>query len=185
MFFACAKSCFPWQQVYSTYTVTTTKEVFNLSQVIHELKHYLPTQTPIKDFIHHNTLHAFQDMKFYDAIFRASKIFGYQVTLELEDYRGLFRQGRIREDVLQRILVERKGEELKELWAYRLMHKDYDLHIEARIGRIRANWKRAYRLDLDNLVHPLLFRILGAYLDQGISLWHFPNVDKGFLEALR
>ena len=166
-------------------TELKAETAFDLSQVIHELKHYLPAQTPIKDFIHHNTLHAFQDMKFYDAIFRASKIFGYQVTLELEDYRGLFRQGRIREDVLQRILIERKGAELMELWAYRLMHKEYDLHIEARIGRVRANWKRAYRLDLDNLVHPLLFRILGAYLDQGISLWHFPNVDKGFLEALR
>ncbi|MFZ4427346.1 MAG: putative inorganic carbon transporter subunit DabA, partial [Saprospiraceae bacterium] len=162
-----------------------TETKFDLSQVIHELKHYLPTQTPIKDFIHHNTLHAFQDMKFYDAIFRASKIFGYQVTLELEDFRGLFRQGRIREDVLQRMLHERKGPELMELWAYRLLHKPYDLHIEARIGRVRASWKRVYRLDLDNLVHPLLFRILGAYLDQGISLWHFPNVDKGFLEALR
>jgi uncharacterized protein YbcC (UPF0753/DUF2309 family) len=165
--------------------MVTTEKAFDLSQVVHELKHYLPTQTPIKDFIHHNTLHAFQDMKFYDAIFRASKIFGYQVTLELEDFRGLFRQGRIREDVLQRILLERKGPELMELWAYRLLHKTYDLHIEARIGRVRANWKRAYRLDLDNLVHPLLFRILGAYLDQGISLWHFPNTDKGFLEALR
>lgn len=165
--------------------VVSTEKTFDLSQVIHALTHYLPTQTPIKDFIHHNTLHAFQDMKFYDAIFRASKIFGYQVTLELEDFRGLFRQGRIREDVLQRILLERKGEELMELWAYRLMHKEYDLHIEARIGRVRANWKRAYRLDLDNLVHPLLFRILGAYLDQGISLWHFPRVDKGFLEAVR
>lgn len=168
-------------------TVQRTKTGFDEAALLHDLKHYLPTQTPIKDFIHHNTLHAFQDMKFYDAIFRASKIFSYQVTLELDDYRGLFRQGRIREEVLQRILEERKGNnpEIQELWAYRLMHKTYGLHIEPRIGRVRANWKKAYRLNLDNLVQPLLFRIVGSYLDQGIAIRHFPKVDQGFLEALR
>jgi hypothetical protein len=47
---------------------------FNEKTVLHNLKHYLPSQTPLKDFVHHNTLHAFQDMKFYDAIFKASDI---------------------------------------------------------------------------------------------------------------
>ena len=47
---------------------------FNESHVLHELTHYLPSQTPLKDFIHHNSLHAFQHLKFYDAIFKASKI---------------------------------------------------------------------------------------------------------------
>ena len=56
---------------------------FDEDHVLHVIKHYLPSQTPIKDFIHHNTLHAFQHEKFYDAIFKSSKIFGYQVTLEL------------------------------------------------------------------------------------------------------
>ena len=53
-------------------------KLFDEQHILHELKHYLPTQTPLKDFIHHNSLHAFQQMKFYDAIFKASKIFGYQ-----------------------------------------------------------------------------------------------------------
>jgi hypothetical protein len=36
---------------------------FNEAQVIHELKHFLPAQQALKDFIHHNSLHAFQHMK--------------------------------------------------------------------------------------------------------------------------
>lgn len=158
---------------------------FDEAHVLHELKHYLPSQTPIKDFIHHNTLHAFQHLKFYDAIFRASKIFGYQVTLELEDFRGLFQQGRIREEVLHRIILERKGEGALSEWINRLLYKPYDQHIEARIGRVRSKWNSVYTLNLDNLVHPLLFRIIGSYLDQGISKWHFPRVDAGFLDAIR
>jgi hypothetical protein len=70
----------------------TKKMGFDEVHVLHEIKHYLPSQTPIRDFIHHNTSHAFQHEKFFDAIFKASKIFGYQVTLELADFRNLFEQ---------------------------------------------------------------------------------------------
>ncbi|HEY0058980.1 MAG TPA: putative inorganic carbon transporter subunit DabA, partial [Flavisolibacter sp.] len=66
---------------------------FSEQHVLHQLAHYLPSQTPLKDFIHHNSLHAFQDLKFYEAIFTASKIFGFQVTLQLEEYQKLYANG--------------------------------------------------------------------------------------------
>jgi hypothetical protein len=61
---------------------------FNIDHILRELKHYLPTQTPLKDFIHHNSLHAFQSTKFYDAIFKSSKILGHQATMPLSDFRN-------------------------------------------------------------------------------------------------
>ena len=78
--------------------------LFNEQHLLDELKHYFPTQTPLKDFIHHNSLHAFQHMKFYDAIFKASAIFGYQVTLELADFRKMYEEGRIRKEILDRVI---------------------------------------------------------------------------------
>src|SRR5688500_3149653 len=83
--------------------------VFDEAHVLHELKHYLPSQTPLKDFIHHNSLHAFQHMKFYEAIFTASKIFGFQVHLQLSEYRELYKTGRIRADILDKIISDKKG----------------------------------------------------------------------------
>jgi hypothetical protein len=44
-------------------------------------------------------------MKFFDAIFKASKIFGFQVHLQLAEYRELYRSGRIREDILQKLIA--------------------------------------------------------------------------------
>ena len=79
------------------------------SHVLHELKHFLPSQQALKDFIHHNSLHAFQHMKFYDAIFKASRIFGFQVHLQLPEYRELYKTGRIREDILQMVIANKKG----------------------------------------------------------------------------
>jgi len=158
---------------------------FDEAHVLHELKHYLPSQTPLKDFIHHNSLHAFQDLNFYDAIFKASKIFGYHVTLSLNEYRKLYKIGRIKEAVLDRIIEARKGSNQLDKWKDRLLYQTYKSAKEPRIGNLRACWKTAYHLDLDNLVQPLLFRILCSYLDQGIALWHFPFEDKGLLNAIR
>ena len=73
----------------STNSLTKGVDTFNEADLIASLKHFLPTQTPLKDFIHHNSLHAFQEMKFYDAIFKASKIFGFEATLPLNDFRKL------------------------------------------------------------------------------------------------
>ena len=163
----------------------TKKMGFDEDHVLHEIKHYLPSQTPIRDFIHHNTLHAFQHEKFYDAIFKASKIFGYQVTLELSDFRNLHTQGRISTIVLDRVITEKKGVENLDFWKKMLLSKSFDEHNDFRIGRLRELWKETYHFDLDNQVHPLLFRILGSYLDQGISSNHFPFVDEGLIASLR
>ncbi|MEO5603414.1 MAG: DUF2309 domain-containing protein [Cyclobacteriaceae bacterium] len=158
---------------------------FDEQQILHQLKHYLPSQTPLKDFIHHNTLHAFQNLKFYDAIFKASKIFGYQVTLQLTEFRDLYKMGRIKDTCLEQIIIEKKGSENLSVWKENLLIKNYDTLEFARIGRLRASWKNQYQIDLDSAVHPLLFRILSSYLDQGISLWRFPVKAEGFLASIK
>ncbi len=158
---------------------------FDEHAIMHDLKHYLPSQMTLKDFIHHNTLHAFQDQKFYDAIFRASDIFGYKVTLQLNDFRKLFTVGRIKESVIERIVIDRKGSVDSKLWIDKMLRGAYDEQIVARIGQLRKEWKKQYKIDLDSLVHPLFFRILGAYLDQGISLWSFPEHEDGFYESVK
>lgn len=158
---------------------------FDEAHVLHELKHYLPSQTPLKDFVHHNSLHAFQDMEFYEAIFKASKIFGYHVTLSMNEYRKLYEIGRIREEVLQRTLESHKGAAHAAKWKKKLLNESFDSVKSPRVGKLREHWKAAYHIDLDNLVQPLLFRILCSYLDQGIALWHFPFEDKGLINAIR
>jgi uncharacterized protein YbcC (UPF0753/DUF2309 family) len=156
---------------------------FDAAHVLHELRHMLPAQQALKDFIHHNSLHAFQDRRFYDAIFEAADLFGYQVHLELSDYRGLYKSGRIRADVLKDVIRRKKGD--AEDWEQKMLHGDYDEARQPRIGRLRALWKTNHGIDLDELVHPRAFRILCAYLDQGIAGQAFPVLDHGFMEDLR
>jgi len=156
---------------------------FDEAHVIHELKHFLPSQQALKDFIHHNSLHAFQHMKFYDAIFKASKIFGFQAHLELPEYREMYKTGRIRADILQQVIKAKKAN--TEEWKDKLLNKEYDTINYPRIGELRKYWKEIYHLDLDNKVHPLLFRILCVFLDQGIAVQDFPVANKSFIESVK
>jgi uncharacterized protein YbcC (UPF0753/DUF2309 family) len=158
---------------------------FNEKHILDALRHYLPTQTPLKDFIHHNTLHAFQDTKFFDAIFKASKIFGFQATLQLYEYRKLQKIGRINSKIIERTIIELKGLNNLEEWKEKLLYTEYNEHNEARVGLLRARWKSEYRIGLDDLVQPFLFRMLGSYLDQGVSIWNFPIGNKSFLECIK
>lgn len=158
---------------------------FHEEEVLERLRHYLPSQSPLKDFIHHNTLHAFQHKSFFDALRKASVIFGYRTSLSLQDYRRLYREGRISDDVLHRLLREKYTADYTDLWRERMFHKAYPYETAARIGSLRTNWKLRYKLDLDSLVFPMLFRLIGSYLDQGVSIWTFPELSDGFLSSVR
>lgn len=156
---------------------------FEETRVLHDLKHYLPSQQALKDFIHHNSLHAFQHLKFYDAIFKASGIFGFQTHLQLTEYRALYATGRIREDILDQVIARKQQE--PGTWKEKMLRGEYDCNIHPRIGRFRRLWKDVYKLDMDNQVHPLLFRILCAFLDQGIAMDEFPVAGKTFTDSIR
>lgn len=158
---------------------------FEEQHVLDELKHFLPSQQALKDFIHHNSLHAFQHMKFYDAIFKAAKLFGFQVSLQLPEFRELFHTHRIREDILERVIAGKKGAHLVSEWKQKLIRQEYDTINHPRMGEFRKYWKLKGGVDLDNEVHPLLFRILCSFLDQGIAISKFPVSNMTFLESMR
>ena len=39
-------------------------------------------------------------------------------------------------------------------------------------------------VDLDEIIHPLLIRLCGAFLDQGMAYWPMPNRQEGFLRCV-
>ena len=158
---------------------------FNEHEVLHLLKHYLPEQAALKDFIHQNTLQAFQKLKFHNALINASETFGYKVCLKLGEFRALYHSGQIKAGILEKVIAERKGEGAIKDWSERMLTKKFAQPGLPRIGKLRSNWKSLYKMDMDSLVQPILFRILCSYLDQGISIWSFPARERGLLAAIR
>ena len=165
-------------------TLHSTREAMGMEQILHELKHFLPAQAPLKDFVHHNTLHAFQHLSFFQGLKQANDQFGYQGFLSLSDYRNLYREGKIKGLVLKKILENQFGDQAN-AWLVKLLDESHDRLKSPKIGQFRAHWRDEYHFNLDKTIQPFLFRLLSAYLDQGISIWPFPLEAKGFLDSIR
>ena len=156
-----------------------------IRNIIHDLKHHLPAQAPLKDFIHHNTLHAFQNEFFFKGLEQASQIFGIKTLLSLSEYRNLYEMGSIGQHIMNEIITKRYGEEQLETWKERVLHKFYFEERKARVGQLRKLWKHYYHVDIDTQIQSLFFRVLCNYLDQGIAIWSFPVGQDGFLNTIK
>src|SRR5437763_3799786 len=85
-----------------------------LHNVIEHAAHLLPAQGPITVFIHHNTLHAFEDLSFHDAVKKGAHVFGCHPYLSEDRYRDDLQRGRIRFAEPQEVLEQDLGEHARE-----------------------------------------------------------------------
>jgi uncharacterized protein YbcC (UPF0753/DUF2309 family) len=81
----------------------------SLSRVIDELSHLLPAQGPISIFIHHNTLHAFEQLPFEEAVQRAGAQLGCEPFLPEGRYRDKLASGRILARDVEALIEEQLG----------------------------------------------------------------------------
>lgn len=158
---------------------------FNQEDVLHRLAHFLPAQNPLKDFIHHNTLHAFQDLKFHEALHKSSKVFGYKTYLSLSDFRNKYQKKEINHHILVNIIEKKVGTKNTSVWLDKVLQVSYNESLEKRVGKLRQRWNSETKFNLDKATHGILFRTLCSYLDQGIAIWPFPVHSKGFLASIK
>jgi uncharacterized protein YbcC (UPF0753/DUF2309 family) len=81
-----------------------------LLAIIEHAAHLLPAQGPITQFVHHNTLHAFEELPFEDALREAARAYRCQTLLSEEEYCRLARAGRIDWRDVQAVLMEKLGD---------------------------------------------------------------------------
>src|SRR5262245_4268765 len=80
-----------------------------LQELVEHAAHLLPAQGPIRVFIHHNTLHAFEDVPFDEAVQKGAQLFGCHPYLPESRYREKLARGRIRVADLRAVLREDLG----------------------------------------------------------------------------
>jgi uncharacterized protein YbcC (UPF0753/DUF2309 family) len=85
-------------------SVKDNGEEHDLAAIIEEISHYLPSQGPIKTFVHHNTLHHFENLEFFEAIDTAAKIYGAATALPEPVYQSFWEQKRITYADMNRVL---------------------------------------------------------------------------------
>jgi uncharacterized protein YbcC (UPF0753/DUF2309 family) len=75
-----------------------------LREVVDHAAHLLPIQGPIGVFIHHNTLHAFQHLRFEEAVIESARIFNAEPYMSEAAYRAELARGRIHLEDIDAVL---------------------------------------------------------------------------------
>jgi uncharacterized protein len=78
--------------------------------IIKQAAELLPAQGPITVFVHQNSLHAFEDLPFDEAIKKAERVFGCRAYWSEDRYRAELRRERIRFAELQAALADDLGD---------------------------------------------------------------------------
>lgn len=115
--------------------VTREDRATVLLERIKHATHLLPAQGPITAFVHHNTLHALEDLPFEQAVLQGAEIFGCHPYLPEEEYRRELARGRIAQADIESVLIEDLGDRADELIGF---------------------FGTRYQLRLAMLAHPLL-----------------------------
>ena len=78
----------------------------SLDSILEDISHFLPSQGPIKTFVHHNTLHHFEHQEFFEAVSSAAQVYAANIALPETVYQMHFAEGRIKYSDLNRTLKE-------------------------------------------------------------------------------
>jgi len=90
-------------------TIYATKAPSALLEALEGAAEVLPGQGPIGVFVHHNTLHAFEDRPFEEAVVEAARLFGAEPFPAEDEQRRAFERGRILERDVEAVLREELG----------------------------------------------------------------------------
>ncbi len=71
---------------------------------ISQLRHYLPSQAPLKDFVHHNTLHHYQNLPFKEALEKYYQDLGVKNIYDLNQYLDWYQKGFISDASIEFVL---------------------------------------------------------------------------------
>ncbi len=169
---------------------SAASSAFDLDAALARAAHWLPTQGPIKDFIHHNTLHAFQGLPFDEGVAAAARLYGARASMPPAFFLDAYRGGRISDSALDRALRSTFAGDAERA-AARAALLAGDLDAPAFAGRarsgLRSTWtQRLGGVALHRRSQLHLFRLFGGYLDQGLSTWTMPDADQlDFYECVR
>src|SRR5262245_33442618 len=90
----------------------------DLEQLIEHAAHLLPSQGPIRVFVHHNTLHAFEHLHFDQAVVHGGTTYGCHPYLPEDRYRQKLSRGRILQEDLAAVLIQDLGDDGERLLGF-------------------------------------------------------------------
>ncbi len=86
----------------------------SVRHMVEHAAHFLPAQGPIEVFVHHNTLHAFEEQSFHEAVKSGLARYGAAPYFTEPEYRRLYAEGRITDEDLEAVIQDDLGDRASE-----------------------------------------------------------------------
>lgn len=157
----------------------------------------IPQQGPLEFFVHHNTLHHYENMNFFDAVKKAASEYGANAFMPEEFYIQKFQRGLIKDDMLRQEITRLMDHHLLQLppdLIWRLLtdrSKKTNSEIRNKISDLQNEYFRTesvyyseiikddYGIDSDFHVNRTLYHYLSSYFDFGSANWALEHREKG------
>lgn len=157
----------------------------------------IPEQGPLEFFVHHNTIHHYQHLNFYDAVKKAAVDYGCNAFMPEEYYWHEYANRRInKSDLFTEInlFLNKHNIAIPDHIFYRLIiQKDTANHYlkTEECDEIRSHFKAQKKLfyhfavqddfgiDIDHFISPHVLKFLSAYFDFGAAHWSLDNKKDG------
>lgn len=160
---------------------------------------YLLRQGPLEYFVHHNTLHSFEEYEFFEAIYKAKSLFQATTHMPISWYIDHFNTGRINSQDLEFAIKKHLDGDLKypnllkwsENWQAPhnpLREAFLDSYIQKvpddNFYQITTFWDYTFdsfrSKSLKENLEGLKFKFLSAFFDKGTAYWEMEDRDLGF-----
>ena len=149
-----------WLHKLDLFGANLGRSEFNLNETLEHLRHILPNQGPIKDFIAHNTLHGFQSVPFHEGLSLAGSLFGAKSYLDLEVYESLYQTGKITEShldfTLNSLISDSEIRKSKKQELLNFSKQKETRPPDVSNWGLRNYWSETHQIDITELVTPVL-----------------------------
>ncbi|MCC6221577.1 MAG: DUF2309 family protein [Deltaproteobacteria bacterium] len=172
----------------------------SVQQLVKEARELLPEQGPLPYFVHHNTLHHFEDYHFLEAVKKGAILNDAFAFMSESWYRKQFARGRIGKEELKQSIerfLRRHNSALDSEAVFKLLTLPAipGLRVDSRVQAFIADTcveKRSYfreifkqirHVDISEVITPVFCKFFAAYFDFGAAYWPMPERERGIWQC--
>ncbi len=174
-----------------------------LQQALEEAKSKLPEQGPLEFFVHHNTLHHYEHLDFFEAIKQAAFDYNCNALMSDEYYLTQYKHRYINKkqlfasiaehinkydiklpvEIIYNLITYKKYSDNNDHKSLGIIKSLREAHVEQKQFFYKKAIIKNLNIDIDYIISPYLLKFFAHYFDQGSAYWPMINKNHGMLKA--
>ncbi len=169
----------------------------NIKSALLNTKNKIPEQGPLENFVHHNTLHHYENLDFFEAVTLASKDYDANAFMPEEYYWEQYENQKINKNniiyeielfkskynislpnhIIYRLLLQKKTD--NHCIDDEKINSIRSLYLNEKYTFYREAFRNDYGIEIDYIISSHILKFFSVYFDFGSAYWPMPNKENG------